>query len=570
MVLSKLTENELRKMITAASQTLQQNAEFINSLNVFPVPDGDTGTNMSLTFASGAKYVQECTEDSVGALAQALAKGLLMGARGNSGVILSQIFRGFHKTIDQQVELDAMGLAKAIQGGVKTAYKAVMKPQEGTILTVARCAAQAAFDQAKQSNDVVLVLKATYEAAKKALATTPDLLPVLKEVGVVDSGGQGLTFVYQGFYEAVTGKVSAPATPNQSLQDMVAVEHHKEAQSQLATADIEYGYCTEIMVKLGDAVEAGRSDFKQFDYDQFRNHLAEIGNSLLVIADDEVVKVHVHTNQPGSVLAYGQEFGALVKVKVDNMRLQHETIVQDVAENNAAPQAPVSAPAEPMTTPTGDYGIVAVASGAGLEKLFKELGVSVVVSGGQTMNPSTADLLAAINKTNAKKVLVLPNNKNIFMAAQAAAEEADVECSVIPTKTVTQGLTALVSFNAESDMATNQSEMTDSLANVASGSVTVAVRDTVIDGTEIKKDNYLGIVDGKIVATKPDCAATALAMVKAMLDEDSEIVTVIYGADATKEDADKLVAAISELDDELEFEVHEGDQPVYPYLIAVE
>lgn len=570
MVVLKIHETQMRKMVAAASAILNHNAEYINSLNVFPVPDGDTGTNMSLTFASGAKYVSENTEENVGQLTKSLAKGLLMGARGNSGVILSQIFRGFSKACEDFAQLDASQLANALTAGAKTAYQAVMKPQEGTILTVARLAAKAAKKAANDGKNVTEVMQAASDAAKEALATTPELLPVLKEVGVVDSGGQGLCFVYQGFYEALSGTFTEPEK-QANLNEMVAIQHHKAAQSELETKDIEFGYCTEIMVKLGDEVEAGQSDFAQFDYAEFKQHLAEIGNSLLVIADDEVVKVHVHTNEPGTVLSYGQKFGALVKVKVDNMRLQHETIVDDVAQNNAQNQAEQPQPnAAKPEVPTGDYGIVAVASGAGLAQLFTELGVTNVVSGGQTMNPSTADLLAAINATNAKQVLVLPNNKNIMLAAKAAAKEAAMPCVVIPSKTELEGLSALVSFNYEVAMDENAAEMQDAIDNVQSGSVTTAVRDTVIDGVEIKKDNYIAIANGKIVATNSDLVQTTIELAEAMLDEDSEIVTLIYGDDATKEQADEVVAAINQIDDELEIELHAGNQPVYPFLLGVE
>ena len=562
MKISKITENEFRKMIAVSSNRLNNNAEFINSLNVFPVPDGDTGTNMSLSFASGAKYVSESTSSSVGELSQALAKGLLMGARGNSGVILSQVFRGFSKNAAAKTELTPADLADALVAGVQTAYKAVMKPQEGTILTVARKAAEAATKTAKTSDDCVEVMEAAYEAAEAALKTTPDLLPVLKEVGVVDSGGQGLTFVYQGFFDALSGNVRDEQeyhpTPA-DMDDMVSAEHHKSVQSQLNTEDIQYGYCTEIMVKLG----AGRLVDEKFDYDTFRGYLSEIGNSLLVIADDEVVKVHVHTEQPGKVLSYGQKFGSLIKVKVDNMRLQHETILEQDKEAEEEQQAEINQIA-------GDYGIIAVASGDGLAQLFHSVGVTQIIQGGQTMNPSTKDIVDAINATGKDKVIVLPNNKNIFLVAEQAADVADANVKVVHTRSITQGLSAMINFNKEADIDENVAAMEEALDDVISGQVKVAVRDTTIDGQEIKKDNYMGIVDGSIKVTDPDRKQATLEMVKAMLDEDSEVITIIYGADADQAEAQAIADEIQSWDEDYEIEIHEGDQPVYPYLISVE
>lgn len=562
MKVEKITETEFRKMILTSSDRLNKNAEFINSLNVFPVPDGDTGTNMSLSFASGSKYVSESTSANVGDLAQALAKGLLMGARGNSGVILSQVFRGFAKSVSNKKELTPQDLAQALQGGVETAYKAVMKPQEGTILTVARKSAEAAKKVAKDGGDIVAVMKDTYEAAEAALKTTPDLLPVLKEVGVVDSGGQGLTFVYQGFYDALSGNVRDDEVHKPSpveMDEMVSAEHHKSAQGKLNTEDIKYGYCTEIMVRLG----AGRLVEKKFDYDEFRGYLAEIGDSLLVIADDEVVKVHVHTEHPGMVLSYGQKFGSLIKVKVDNMRLQHETILEKDEEEEREEEISEN-------EISGDYGIIAIASGEGVAEIFKNLGATYVLSGGQTMNPSTKDIVDAIAKTKKDKVIILPNNKNIFLAADQAAEVCDVDAVVVPSKTIAQGMAAMLGFSKDADLEENKEAMTDELDTVISGQVTIAVRDTTIEGREIKKDDYMGIVDGNIVVTNPDRKEAALEMVKAMLDEDSEVVTIIYGEDGNKEEAEAIETAVSELDEDLEIEIHEGNQPVYPYLISVE
>lgn len=547
-------------MVSISSQRLNNNAEFINSLNVFPVPDGDTGTNMSLSLASGAKYVAESTSSNVGELTTALAKGLLMGARGNSGVILSQVFRGFSKSAAKKAELSAQDLADAITSGVETAYKAVMKPTEGTILTVARKAAEAARKTVKNTDDCLAVIEAAYEAAKVALASTPDLLPVLKEVGVVDSGGQGLTFVYEGFYDALSGKQRFENETHQptvvEMDEMVNAQHHKSVQSQLSTEEIEFGYCTEIMIRLG----AGRLVDSTFEYEPFREHLATLGDSLLVIADDEVVKVHVHTEHPGEVLAYGQRFGSLIKVKVDNMRLQHETILEKDEQQVENEEIKLN----------GDYAVITISSGEGIADLFKSLGVSYVISGGQTMNPSTQDILDAIKLTKAKKAIVLPNNKNIFLAAQQAAQVSDVPVAVVQSKTIAQGMAAMLAFSPDMSLEENQEAMTEEMQVVKSGQVTIAVRDTTLDGKEIKKDDYMGIIDGKIEVTASECKQAACDMVKHMLDEDSEIVTIIYGQEANEAEAKEIQEAILEYDEDLEVEIHEGNQPVYPYLISVE
>ena len=566
--ITTITNLEFGKMVQAASQKLSQRAEFINSLNVFPVPDGDTGTNMSLSMASGAKYEREETSTKVGDLASALAKGLLMGARGNSGVILSQIFRGFSKAVADKESLTANDLAAALAAGAQTAYKAVMKPTEGTILTVIRKAAGAGKEAVKTTDDICEVMDAVVTAAEAALKSTPDLLPVLKQVGVVDSGGQGLTFVLEAFSDSLSGKVdeSQDYVPDDAEMDsMIDAAHHQSVQGQLDPNDIKYGYCTEIMVRIGD----GKLVDHKFDYDTFYEYLAKLGDSLLVINDDEIVKVHVHTEHPGDVMTWGQRFGALIKVKVDNMRLQQETIMEHDKEDEAQAAAEPALPSQPQVDMHG-YAIISVSSGDGIGKLFKGLGVTDIIAGGQTMNPSTADIVKAVNDSGAQQALVLPNNKNIFLAAEQAAEVADVPVKIIHSQTISQGMTAMLAFNAEADLDDNQAAMEETLSTVVSGQVTHAVRDTTIDGLEIKKDDYMGLVDGKIVITNPDRDTAALDMVKAMLDEDSELVTIIYGKDATKTDADHLAAKVQELDDELEIEIHEGDQPVYPFLVSVE
>lgn len=565
MKVTEITNLEFGKMVQAASQKLNQNADFINSLNVFPVPDGDTGTNMSLSLASGAKYERDADVTAVGVLATALAKGLLMGARGNSGVILSQIFRGFSKKLADKQTLSAQDLADGFAAGAETAYKAVMKPTEGTILTVVREGAQAGLNTAKSSDDVLAVMDAIYEAAKAALATTPDLLPVLKQVGVVDSGGQGLTFVLEAFNDSLNGRVAEDGEykpDDAEMDEMIDAAHHQSVQGKLDPNSIKYGYCTEIMVRIG----RGKQVDHDFDYDEFYKYLADLGDSLLVVNDDEIVKVHVHTEHPGKVIAWGQEFGDLAKVKVDNMRMQQETIMEH-DEEAAADAGVATATADEAPA---DTAIIAIAAGDGLATLFKSLGVTHVVNGGQTMNPSTQDIVDAINQSQAKRAIVLPNNKNIFLAAEQAAKVADIPSVIVHSKTVSQGMTAMLGYNPDAELEDNQASMEENLSAVKSGQVTHAIRDTQLDGFDIKEGNFMGIVDGTIKVTDADLLQTAVATVKAMLDDDSEIITIIYGADTTADVAEQLQQAVESLDDDLETEVHEGDQPVYPFLISVE
>lgn len=556
MEVTEITAAKFQDMVRIGAHRLTKNAEFVNSLNVFPVPDGDTGTNMGLSFGSGAKAVNESNATNVGELAQSLAKGLLMGARGNSGVITSQLFRGFASSVAGKEALTAQDLTAALMSGVETAYKAVMKPVEGTILTVAREAARAANKQSKETTDAVVILQAVVAAAKKALAKTPDLLPVLKEVGVVDSGGQGLVFIYEGFLEGLSGEVADDDTyqPDGSeMDEMVNAMHHQSVQSQIATEDITFGYCTEMMVGLGqDGATA------KFDYEEFRNHLDGLGDSLLVVNDDEVVKVHVHTEHPGTVLAYGHEYGSMLKIKIDNMRLQHETILEQDQANEAEAQEPI------------DFGIIAIASGKGVGTLFKSLGATTILNGGQTMNPSTQDILDAIKSANAKQALILPNNGNIILAAQEAAKVADIPVAIVPSKTISQGMTSLLSFNPDNSLADNEAQMMAGLKDVISGQVTQSIRDTTIDGLAIKKDDYMGIIDGKIKVTAPERQTATVDMIKAMLDDDSEIVTILIGEGGTRQEAQAIADAVMAIDDELEVELHDGGQPVYPYLVSVE
>ncbi len=555
-------------MVQAAAQKLEQNAEFINSLNVFPVPDGDTGTNMASSMSSGAEYEQREKSVNVGDLSAALSKGLLMGARGNSGVILSQIFRGFANGCKDKKELNAQEFVDAYANGAKTAYKAVMKPTEGTILTVVRESAQAGLEAVKSTDDIVAILEQICDAADAALKKTPDLLPVLKEVGVVDSGGQGLVFVLHAFLEALTGKVTLEdqAAPESSkIDEMVNALDHQSVQGKLDPKDIEFTYCTQMLVRIG----RGKQVTQKFDYDTFYNHLAKMGDSLLVINDDSVVRVHVHTEHPGEVLSWGQQFGDLQTIEIHNMVWQQEEIMEE--DEEAAEETAV---AEATTSQTSDQDIetavIAVAAGEGLQKLLKSLGVTHIISGGQTMNPSIQDIADAINNSGAKQAIVLPDNGNIFMAADQAKEIADIPTAVVHTKTIPQAMTALLDFNPDNSLAENQAAMEDVLDTVKSGSVTTAVRDTTVNGVEIKKDDFIGIVDGDITNTGSDVKTTAEEMIKQMLDEDSSVVTIYFGEDGSAEVADQLQAAVEELDDELDVQVYEGDQPVYPYLISVE
>ncbi|MDT2827903.1 DAK2 domain-containing protein [Enterococcus viikkiensis] len=560
MKVTEISASQFQEMVEAGAKRLQVNAEYVNSLNVFPVPDGDTGTNMNLSMTSGATAVVNSASEKVGELANVLAKGLLMGARGNSGVILSQLFRGFSKQILDVDTLNAKDLAEALVHGVETAYKAVMKPVEGTILTVARESAKAGERKANQTDDVIEVMTSVVKYGKKALDKTPEMLPVLKEVGVVDSGGQGLLFIYEGFLSALNGEFQADDTYEPSpaeMDEMVNVEHHRSVQGQLATEDIKFGYCTEIMVRLGE----GPTVDSQFDYDKFRNYLDGIGDSLLVVNDDEIVKVHVHTEHPGEVMNYGQKFGALMKVKVDNMRQQHETILEHDEEVTAFEATPAE---------RKPYGIIAIAAGEGVQELFKSLGADFVISGGQTMNPSTEDILKAIEEVNADQVIVLPNNKNIFMAADQAAEVAGIPVAVVPSKTVSQGMTAMLAFNGDQSLEDNKVAMTDMLESVVSGQITNAIRDTAIDGVEIHEGDYLGMIDGKIVLSEADKYQVTLDTLNKMISEDIEIITIIVGEEGTQAEAEKLSSAIEASYPDLEVEIHTGKQPVYPYLLSAE
>ncbi len=538
------------EMVQMGAHHLYQNASYVDSLNVFPVPDGDTGTNMNLSMTSGAKETEANTSEHIGKTAQALSKGLLMGARGNSGVILSQLFRGFGKAIEKEAAIDAKGLAAAFQGGVDTAYKAVMKPVEGTILTVAREAAAKGVEVAETTDDLIELMEAFVAEAKAALDRTPELLPVLKEVGVVDSGGQGLLFVYEGFLASLKGE-ELPARNDASLDDLINAEHHR-VQDFMNTEDIEFGYCTEIMVRFEDEKEP-------FNEDQFRNELNPFGDSLLVISDDEIAKVHIHTETPGAILSAGQKYGSLIKIKVDNMREQHSAIVGDS-----------SAPAAPAKKEQHPYAVVTIAMGEGIATLLRSIGASYVIEGGQTMNPSTEDIVKAVKEIGAERVLILPNNKNIVMAAEQAVELLDIEAAVVATKTIPQGMAAILAFNPELSVEENKENMTEGFAHVKTGQVTYAVRDTSIDGVEIHKDDYMALAEGKIILSTPQLMDAAKEVIGSLADEDSEIITIIYGEDATEEQASELAGFIEENFADAEVEIIEGKQSLYPFILSVE
>ncbi|MUK89474.1 DAK2 domain-containing protein [Ornithinibacillus sp. L9] len=553
MTVQKLDGITFSQMVLSGAHHLTNNAKKIDALNVFPVPDGDTGTNMNLSMTSGANEVKKIKSENISEVAQSFSKGLLMGARGNSGVILSQIFRGFAKGMDKKQSLTAKDLATAFDSGVQTAYKAVMKPVEGTILTVAKDAAKEAVEVSKAEKDIIVLMEKVLAEAKASLKRTPDLLPVLKEVGVVDSGGQGLVTVYEGFLAALKGEELPESVDTVEMEEMVNAEHHKSAQDFMDTSEIEFGYCTEFMVKF----EEEKTKENPFDEEAFRNELSEHGDSLLVVSDDEIVKVHVHAEYPGDVLSIGQRFGSLINMKIENMREQHTAIVGD-KEKAPAPNEKVP------------YAIVTVAMGSGLKTLFESLGASVVIEGGQTMNPSTQDIAEAVQKANAKNVLILPNNKNIIMAAEQAAELSEENVAVVPTKTIPQGISALLAFHPEENISANKNTMEEASSQVKTGQVTYAVRDTQIDGITIENGNFMGLADGKIVATHQDKAEAVKLLLNELITEDDEILTILQGEDVSDKEVEELVAYVEDTFEDVEIEVHNGNQPIYSYIFSVE
>lgn len=560
MSINTLDGKRFAEMVLLGASHLSANAKYVDALNVFPVPDGDTGTNMNLSMTSGAKEVKGNVQEHIGKVGIALSKGLLMGARGNSGVILSQLFRGFSKAIEQKASVNGKEFALALEAGVETAYKAVMKPVEGTILTVAKDSAKRAVAASKKHDDLIAIMEEVVAEAKASLNRTPDLLPVLKEVGVVDSGGQGLVFVYEGFLAVLKGE-QLPDGPSSmpSMNELVSAEHHKSVQSHMSTEDIEFGYCTEFMVKL----ESEKLSHSPFTEETFRQDLSKHGDSLLVIADEQLVKVHIHAEHPGEVLSYAQRYGSLVNMKIENMREQHTNLISEL-HDAPAPKAPA------QKKEKLEYGIVTVSMGSGIADLFRSIGAHAVIEGGQTMNPSTEDIVKAIKEVNAKKIIILPNNKNIIMAAQQAAEVAEEEVIVIPSKTVPQGMSALLAFNPSADLAENNQGMSEALQLVKTGQITFAVRDTSIDGLAIEKDDFMGIADGNIVVKDKNKVVSAQELLKELLDEDSEILTILKGEDATDEEVEALVEFVESNYEDVEIEVHDGKQPLYAFIFSIE
>ena len=558
MATKTIDANMLAKMFLAGAQNIEAKKEFINELNVFPVPDGDTGTNMTLTILSAAKEVTALADVDMKNLAKAISSGSLRGARGNSGVILSQLLRGFTKSICDEKEIDTAALAAACQRARDTAYKAVMKPKEGTILTVASGIADKAAELALETEDLEEFIPAVIEHADEVLQKTPEMLPVLKEAGVVDSGGQGLLEVIRGAYDAFLGKeidysAIAPAA-GKSTAVKVSVEEEKE---------IKFGYCTEFIILLD-------KEFTENDEHELKAYLSSIGDSIVCVADDEIVKIHVHTNDPGLAIQKALTYGQLSRMKIDNMREEHrEKLIRD-SEKLAKEQAEAEE-AKKTAEPKKPMGFIAVSIGDGMNEIFRELGADYIIEGGQTMNPSTDDMLKAIDQVNAETIFILPNNKNIILAANQAKDLVeDKEIIVIPTKTVPQGITAIINFVPDADAKSNEETMLDEIKNVKTGQVTYAVRDTHIDDKEIHQGDIMGIGDAGILSVGQDIAETTLEMLEQLVDDDSELISLYYGQDVTEEEADAFTQEVEKLYPDIDVDVHCGGQPIYYYVLAVE
>ena len=560
MATKTINVDVLAKMFLAGAQNIEAKKDYINELNVFPVPDGDTGTNMSMTIMSAAKEVTALNNPEMKDLAKAISSGSLRGARGNSGVILSQLLRGFTKAIKEEKEIDVLALAAACQRARDTAYKAVMKPKEGTILTVASGIATKAAEMAEETDDLEVFIPAVIEHAQDVLNQTPEMLPVLKEAGVVDSGGQGLLEVIKGAYDAFLGKEIDYSV----IEPSTGVTVNKVNAED--TADIKFGYCTEFIILT-------EKEFTEDDEREFKKFLSSIGDSIVCVADDDVVKIHVHTNDPGLAIQKALTYGQLSKMKIDNMREEHqEKLIRD-AEKLAEQQANEEAaheekkPAEPRKA----MGFIAVSIGAGMNEIFKELGADYIIEGGQTMNPSTEDMLNAIDRVNADTVFILPNNKNIVLAAnQAKSLVEEKEIIVIPTKTVPQGITAIINFMPDADAKTNEEAMLEEIKNVKTGQVTYAVRDTHIDDKEIHEGDIMGIGDSGILAVGKDLEETTKELIANLVDEDSELISIYYGEEVSEEDAEKFTEEITELYPDVDVDIQFGGQPIYYYVLAVE
>ena len=565
MEITTINAELLAKMFLAGTARLEAKKEWINELNVFPVPDGDTGTNMSMTIMSAAKDVAAMANPEMKVVAKAISSGSLRGARGNSGVILSQLFRGFCKVIAEYDEINVQVLTDALQKATETAYKAVMKPKEGTILTVAKGMSDKALLLNEETDDLVFFCKEVIKEGDHVLSKTPDMLPVLKQAGVVDSGGQGLMEVLKGCYDCLIGKevdYSLEIAPKASVNTEAMSNSYIDAQ---ANQEITFCYCTQFLIML-------EKPFTEKNEEEFKTYLESIGDSIVVVADDEIVKVHVHTNDPGQAMQKALTYGELTTIIIENMRLERDEKVSAMKEKEmqtAAP-APVSAPAAPAEEPK-EMGFITVSIGEGINEIFNGLGVDYIIEGGQTMNPSTEDMLNAIEHVNAKNIFILPNNKNIILAAnQAASLTEDKNVIVLPTKTVPQGITALINYIPDNSPEDNAARMEEEIALVKTGQVTYAVRDTVIDDKEIRQDDYMGIGDKSILSVGTDLEATTLDMVAQLVDEDSAIVTVYYGADMDEDSANAIAEKIEEQFPEVEVEVQFGGQPIYYYLISVE
>lgn len=548
----------VKKMFLAGAKNLEAKKEWINELNVFPVPDGDTGTNMTLTILSAAKEVSGLTDPDFETLAKAISSGSLRGARGNSGVILSQLFRGFTKEIKTVTKIDGNVIARAFERAVETAYKAVMKPKEGTILTVAKGVADKAREVAARTDDLEIIFKEAIEHGDYVLSQTPEMLPVLKQAGVVDSGGQGLMQVLKGAYDAFLGKEIDLSTI-ESASPRVGVN-----TSEADTADIKFGYCTEFIIMLEKHYDAKEEH-------GFKGFLESIGDSIVVVSDDDIVKVHVHTNDPGLAIQKALTYGSLTKMKIDNMREEHqEKLIKD-AEKKAAEQKAAEAENGAKDEPRKEYGFISVSIGEGVNEIFKGLGVDYIIEGGQTMNPSTEDMLNAIDKVNADTVFIFPNNKNIILAAnQAETLVEDKKVVVIPSKTIPQGITAIINFIPEKSVEENTAAMTEEMSRVKTGQITYAVRDTELDGHVIKENDIMGIGDSGIVAVGSEIKTTAIDMVEALIDDDTELVSIYYGSDITEAEAEDLAGELAGKYAQVEFEVNYGGQPIYYYVVSVE
>lgn len=538
-------------MVTMGANFLAQQREAINNLNVFPVPDGDTGTNMNLSMSSGLNEMNKLSSDALTDYVHAFSKGLLMGARGNSGVILSQLFRGFSQFQYETNEINLKDFANALSKGVEIAYQSVTNPQEGTILTVAKDMANKALEEAKKSDQFIPFMEEIVKEGKRSLERTPELLPILKEVGVVDSGGKGLVVIYEGFLAALKGeKIDAPLEVDVAVQMEQEVE--KAHQTALSAESIQYGYCTEFFVKLNT---------NDFDEAQFRQQLSEYGDSLLVAASDELVKIHIHTEQPGVVLTLAQQYGELVNIDIENMREQHRFIVEKESEKEAEADADASA---------GKYAIITVAQGDGLKKMLKSIGATFIIDGGQTMNPSTEDFLRTIDAVKSEHIIILPNNKNILLAANQAKQLTEKDVSVIPTKTIPQGIQALLEFNEEYDRETNVENMTEAAEDVKTGLVTYATRDTKVDGLEVKQNDFIGLNDETILVADKSKLNALKSLVEKLIDEDDELVTIFAGEDVNDEEMDEVEQFFETSFPDVEVEVHEGNQPIYSFIVMVE